>query len=381
MELARPSYLRDIQERLQDSVIVALLGPRQVGKTTLARMVADEVHTPVHFFDLESPADLARLANPELTLSPLDGLVILDEIQRLPELFPVLRVLADRRERPARFLILGSASVDLIKGASESLAGRISFVDVAGFSLQETGTGENGTLWWRGGFPPAFLARTDKAARRWHEGFLRAVLEQDIPQLGIRIPSTTLRRFWTMIAHYHGQVLNLAELARSLGSSEPTARRYLDVLCGTYLVRQLPPWFENLKKRQVKAPKVYVRDSGICHTLLGLSDPDALAGHPKLGASWEGYCIEQILTKTRDREAYFWATHAGAELDLFLFHKGQRVGVEFKYTETPSTTKSMRVAMEDLKLDHLYVVHPGQHTFPLGAKLTALPLPNLLERL
>ncbi|MEZ5325937.1 MAG: ATP-binding protein [Verrucomicrobiales bacterium] len=380
MLLDRPEYVQLITDRLEDSPIVGLPGPRQAGKTTLARMIADTLpETDVHVFDLESPADLARLTNPELALSPLQGLVVLDEIQRMPELFPVLRVLADRPETPARFLILGSASPELLKGAGESLAGRISFVDVSGFSLSEVGSEHLQDRWWRGGFPRAYLAKSDETCRQWHEDFFRTFLERDIPQLGITIPAATLRRFWTMIAHFHGQIWNAAELARSLGSSEPTARRYLDILCGTYVVRQLPPWFENLKKRQVKAPKVYIRDSGVCHALLGIEDRTALASHPKVGASWEGFAMEQILSVTGDRNAYFWATHAGAELDLLVFHKGKRLGFEFKYSEKPSTTKSMHAAAEDLDLDHLYVVHPGKHQFPLTETITAIPLPELLE--
>lgn len=380
MNLARPSYLDTIRERLVDYPVVALPGPRQVGKTTLARLFAVSLEgMPVHWFDLESPVDLARLSNPELALSPLRGLVILDEIQRMPELFPVLRVLADRPETPARFLILGSASLELVKGARESLAGRLSFVDVTGFTLEETGEEHLRQRWWRGGFPRAYLARNDRAASQWQEDFFRTFLEQDIPQLGIRVPATTLRRLWTMLAHYHGQIWNASELARALGSSEPTARRYLDILVGTYMVRQLPPWFENLKKRQVKAPKIYIRDSGVCHALLGLESMEALESHPKLGASWEGFALEQILAVTGDSNAYFWATHSGAELDLLVVHRGRRVGFEFKYSENPSTTKSMQIALADLGLDHLYVVYPGQHRIPLTESITASPLPDLLH--
>lgn len=371
-----------IQSRLRDYPVVALPGPRQAGKTTLARMLVKESSgIECHHFDLESPADLARLANPELVLSPLRGLIILDEIQRMPELYPILRILADRPDLPARFLILGSASPALVEAASETLAGRISFIDVSGFSLSEVGTEHQAKRWWRGGFPRAYLARDDQATRQWHEDFFRTFLEQDIPQLGIRIPAITLRRFWTMVAHYHGQILQVSELARSLGTSEPTARRYLDILCGTYVVRQLPPWFENLKKRQVKAPKIYIRDSGILHALLAIPDAVALESHPKLGASWEGFAIEQILSVTGDREAYFWATHGGAELDLLIFHRGKRIGIEFKYNEKPSTSKSMRIAEEDLGLDHLYVVHPGKHSFPLTETITASTLPDLIDTL
>lgn len=382
MIINRQRYLTLIQARLRDNPVVALPGPRQAGKTTLARMfVKASPGIESHHFDLESPADLARLANPELVLSPLRGLIILDEIQRMPELYPVLRVLADRPDLPARFLILGSASPTLVEAASETLAGRISFIDVSGFSLSEVGTEHQAKRWWRGGFPRAYLARDDQATRQWHEDFSRTFLEQDIPQLGIRIPATTLRRFWTMVAHYHGQILQVSELARSLGTSEPTARRYLDILCGTYVVRQLPPWFENLKKRQVKAPKIYIRDSGILHALLAIPDATALESHPKLGASWEGFAIEQILSVTGDREAYFWATHGGAELDLLIFHRDRRIGIEFKYNEKPSTSKSMRIAAEDLRLDHLYVVHPGKHSFPLTETITASTLPDLIDTL
>ncbi len=382
MILTRATYLSAIRERLADYPVVALTGPRQVGKTTLARLYAEALDDqPVHRFDLESPADLARLSNPELALSRLEGLVILDEIQRLPELFPVLRVLADRPGTPARFLIFGNASLELVKGASESLAGRLSFVDVSGFTLEETGEKHLRKRWWRGGFPRAFLARDDRAMRQWHEDFFRTFLEQDIPQLGIRVPAMTLRRFWTMLAHYHGQIWNASELARSLGASEPTTRRYLDILSGTYIVRQLPPWFESLKKRQVKAPKIYIRDSGVCHALLGLESMEALEAHPKLGASWEGFALEQILAVTGDTNAYFWATHSGAELDLLVFHQGKRLGFEFKYSEKPSTTKSMQIALTDLRLDHLYVVYPGQHRIPLTESITANSLPDLLHTL
>lgn len=382
MILPREKYLLSIRERMRDYPVVALLGSRQAGKTTLANLLAQSVQDKeVHHFDLESPADLARLANPQLVLSALQGIVILDEIQRMPELFPLLRVLADRPNLPARFLILGSASPDLVAGASESLAGRISFIDVFGFSLSELGTENLERCWWRGGFPKAYLARSDKTAHRWYEDFFRTFLERDIPQLGIRIPASTLRRFWTMVAHYHGQILKISELARSLGSSEPTARRYLDILSGTYVVRQLPPWFENLKKRQVKSPKVFIRDSGILHALLGIPRPNALHSHPKLGASWEGFAMEQILSITGDREAYFWATYSGAELDLLLFRYGRRLGFEFKYADNPSTSKSMHITLSDLDLDHLYIVHPGENSFALTEDISAITLPGVLKLL
>ena len=379
MDVRRTAYLQTIRERLRDNPIVSLVGPRQAGKTTLARMLVEESTEAVHFFDLEAPADLARLSNPELALRPLAGLIILDEIQRRPDLFPLLRVLADRRPTSARYLILGSASPALIKEGSESLAGRVSFVDVTGFSLRELPAPDLSRLWWRGGFPRAYLAPDDIATRQWHDDFRRTFLERDIPQLGIQVPATTLGRFWTMVAHFHGQILNQAELARALGSSEPTARRYLDILSGTYVVRQLPPWFENLKKRQVKSPKIYIRDSGILHALLGVASPEGLQSHPKLGASWEGFCLEQVLGLCGDRAAYFWATQGGAELDLLLFHEGRRLGFEFKFSEQPATTKSMRIAQQDLSLDHLYIVHPGEHDYPLDASITAIPLTHLLD--
>jgi predicted AAA+ superfamily ATPase len=379
MNIQRTAYFQTIQQRLLENPIVSLVGPRQTGKSTLARMVAKASAQTVHFFDLESPSDLARLAQPELVLRPLQGLVILDEVQRRPDLFPLLRVLADRPDIPARFLILGSASPELMKASSESLAGRVSFIDVTGFSLAELGADALSRLWWRGGFPRAFLASSDRATRQWLEDFRRTFLERDIPQLGIQVPAVTLGRFWTMVAHYHGQVLNLAELARSLGSSEPTARRYLDILSGTCVVRQLPPWFQNLRKRQLRSPKVYIRDAGLLHALLGIANPAGLQSHPKLGASWEGFCLEQILCVCGDRDAYFWGTHSGAELDLLLFHKGRRLGIEFKFSDRPGTTKSMRVVLQDLALDHLYVVHPGEHTFALDATITAISLPRLLD--
>lgn len=381
MNLQRTGYLDTLHLRLTESPVVALVGPRQAGKTTLARMLAESWRGLVHSFDLESPADLARLANPELALRSLEGLVILDEVQRRPDLFPLLRVLADRPGLPARFLVLGSASPALVESGSESLAGRVAFIDVTGFSLAELGSQALAPLWWRGGFPRAYLAPGDDAARRWIEDFRRTFLERDIPQLGLRVPAATLGRFWMMLAHYHGQVLNQAELARALASSEPTARRYLDILCGTYVVRQLLPWFENLKKRQVRSPKVYIRDSGILHALLGVPDAAALQGHPKLGASWEGFCLEQILSVCGERNAYFWGTHSGAELDLLLTHRGRRLGFEFKYADQPATTKSMRVALQDLQLDHLYVVHPGEHRFPLDEAITAITLPALITEL
>ncbi len=376
--LKRQQYLKTIEERLGVVPVVALLGPRQVGKTTLARRIR---RADVHYFDLEDPTVANRLAEPKTALEPLTGLVVLDEIQRMPELFPLLRVLADRKPLPARFLILGSASPGLMRGVSESLAGRVSFVDINGFDLIEVGKKVLRKLWWRGGFPRAFLADSDADCRKWQEDFLRTILERDLPQLGINIPAMTLRRFWTMLAHYHGQIWSSAELARSLGSSEPTARRYLDMFASMFLVRELPPWFENLGKRQVKSPKVYIRDSGLLSYLLGLETFAALEGHPKLGASWEGFALEEVLRITGDRDAYFWATHTGAELDLLVHWRGKRWGFEFKYSDGPVMTKSLHVVLADLKPERVFVVYPGKETYLLHERVEALPLIQLHERL
>jgi predicted AAA+ superfamily ATPase len=377
--IPRDDAVRRIGEAFEVHPIVALLGPRQVGKTTLARQFAGR-DLP-SWFDLENPVDLQRLAAPLTVLQELSGLVVIDEIQRRPDLFPLLRVLVDRPESPARFLILGSASPDLVRGASESLAGRVGFVDLAGFDLTEVGQPLWNRLWTRGGFPRSFLAKDDQASMAWREGFIRTFLERDIPQLGITIPSETLRRFWTMVSHYHGQLWNGAQIGRSLGVSETTARRYLDILAGSYVLRILPPWHQNLRKRQVKAPKTYLRDSGLLHALLGLEDEPAVLGHPKLGASWEGFALEQVLTLLESREAYFWATHAGAELDLLVPVRGERFGFEFKYADAPRRTRSMLVAMEDLSLEHLWVIYPGKDSYALHEAITAVPLASLRENI
>jgi predicted AAA+ superfamily ATPase len=376
--IARPDYLDAIRQRLRHNPIVALLGPRQTGKTTLARLYTAD--RPCEFLDLERAAHFDRLREPEAALAPLRGLVVIDEIQRRPELFNVLRVLADRRPVPARFLILGSASPDIVRGVSESLAGRVAFVDVGGLNLAEVDARQLRRLWWRGGFPAAFTAMTEQASAQWLEDFIRTLLERDVPQLGFSLPAATLRRFWTMVAHYHGQKWNAAELARSLGASEPTTRKYLDILTGMFLVRQLPPWFENVGKRQVKAPKVYIRDSGLLHVLLKLDSLAALEAHPKLGASWEGFALEQILRLAGDRDAYFWSAHSEPELDLLLFRGQRRIGFEFKYGDAPAPTKSMHTAFADLKLDRLYVVYPGAESMSLAEKVELLPLAQLHEQ-
>ena len=370
--LCREQALRRVRDSLRVNPIVALLGPRQCGKTTLARQLADL--EPCEFFDLEHPVDLQRLSVPLQTLGPLTGLVILDEVQRRPDLFEILRVLADRPDNAARFLLLGSASPQLVKGASESLAGRVGFVDLAGFTLAEVGVDQAATRWVRGGFPRSFLAADDKSSMGWRDGFVRTFLERDIPQLGITVPAETLRRFWTMVAHDPGRVWNAAEFARALGASQGTARRYLDILAGAFMVRVLPPWFENIKKRQVKAPKIYLRDSGLLHGLLQLTTLADLAGHPKVGASWEGFAIEEVIAALQTRDAYYWATHGGAELDLLVHANGKRYGFEFKYADAPGTTRSMHSALKDLSLERLWVVYPGDKEYALRDKITALPL-------
>jgi hypothetical protein len=375
--IERPTYLKQLAAAVRRSPVTALMGPRQCGKTTLARMFQQGKNAS--HFDLESQADLQRLQNPEMMLGALKGLVVLDEIQVMPALFNVLRVLADRPRNPARFLILGSASPDILKRTSESLAGRVEFVELGGFDLLETGADTWKDLWRRGGFPRSYLSRSDPDSEAWREGFIKTFLERDIPQLGISIPAAAMRRFWTMLSHYHGQTWNASELARSMGLSDKTVHSYLDILTGTYMVRQLQPWHENIGKRQVKAPKIYLRDSGILHALMNLGDDMALQAHPRVGASWEGFALEMVLRRLRPGEAYFWGTHSGAELDLLLTHRGRRFGFEFKYSEAPRVTRSAHTAISDLQLDHVWVVHPGEHAFPIEKKITAMPLTHISE--
>ena len=375
--ISRPEPIRQIEASFQIHPVTALLGPRQCGKTTLARLIAEQ--EPSTVFDLENPVDIQRLSAPMQALKDLSGLVIIDEVQRKPELFELLRVLVDRSGQNARFLLLGSASPHLVKGVSESLAGRIGFVDLAGFQLWEVGVQHRDRLWIRGGLPKAFLADSVPDSTQWRESFIRTFLERDIPQFGITIAAETLRRFWTMVAHYHGQVWNAAEFARALGTAENTARRYLDILTGAYMVRVLPPWFENLKKRQVRAPKIYIRDSGLFHSLLQVSTLADLRGHPKIGASWEGFALEHIIRVFRTRDAYFWATHAGAELDLMVTIAGRRYGFEFKYTDAPGRKRSMHIAIEDLELEHLWVIYPGDQKYTLDSKITVIPLEEILQ--
>jgi predicted AAA+ superfamily ATPase len=373
----RARYLEALTTALGRSPITALLGPRQVGKTTLARLLAET--RPATFFDLESQPDIRRLQNPELALSSLAGLVIIDEIQVMPELFTALRVLVDRAQNHARFLILGSASPDIVKKVSETLAGRVEFVELNPFDLSEVGPDHWQPLWVRGGFPRSFLAASDADSAAWREGFIRTFLERDIPQLGFAIPAATMRRFWTMLAHYHGQTWNASELGRAMGMTDKTVRSYLDLLTGAFMVRQLQPWYANIGKRQVRAPKIYLRDTGLLHGLLGLSDWASLLAHPRVGASWEGFVIEQALRAIRPVEAYFWATHGGAELDLLVFHHGRRFGLEAKFSEAPAVTRSMHIALDTLTLDHLWVVHPGPHTYPVDEKITMCAVPDLVS--
>jgi len=373
--VARDSLRGTVQSALKRSPVVALLGPRQCGKTTLARQLALE--QDVEFIDAESPAGRRRLEHPMAALEPLRGLTVIDEAQLQPGLFPVLRVLVDRPRTTARFLLLGSASPDLIKGVSESLAGRVAFVDMGGFDLGEVGEAGQRQLWLRGGFPRSFLADDEAASFAWREDFIRTFLERDIRMFGVNVPPDTLRRLWTMVAHYHGQIWNSSEVGRSLGEAHTTVKRHLDILSGALVVRQLPPWFENLGKRQVKSPKVYVRDSGVLHALAGLPSRRAVEESPRLGASWEGFVVEEAVRLVGGRNACFWGTQAGAELDLLLLIGGRRYGVEVKYGDAPGLTKSMHTALADLKLERLWVVYPGKESFPLERRVQLVSLATL----
>lgn len=383
--ILRRKHLEQLTAKLADFPIVALLGPRQAGKTTLARQLKSSWDGPVRHFDLEDPDDLARLSDPAFVLRPLTGLVVLDEIQLRPDLFPLLRVLADRDGAPARFLILGSAAPELLRHTAETLAGRVAFHELDGLALEElvSSTFTLDTLderWLRGGFPRALLASSVRGSREWRAAFIRTYLERDLPQLGINLSGVTMRRFWTMLAHYHGQTWNGSELGRALGVSDKTVARWLDILEGTYMAFRLPPWHANLGKREVKAPKVYIADSGILHTLLGTGDREALLAHPKCGASWEGFMIREVLRRTGARrdEAFFWGLHTGAELDLLIRQGGRTLGFEFKLTASPRVTPSMRSAREALRLERLYVVcHGAGEPWPLSEGIIALPAMNL----
>ncbi len=368
----RDSLLNALNRALSRSRVVVLTGPRQCGKTTLARELLDE--ESINYFDLEDPASLARLDEPMTALRPLRGLVVVDEVQRRPDLYPVLRVLADRSDSSAHFLILGSASGDLLRQTSESLAGRMEQVTLGGFSLDELGPEVEETLWLRGGFPLSYLAANEADSVAWRKSFIQTLLERDFPQWGVRVPAVALQHLWAVVAHYHGQTWNAAEPARALGVGESTTRRHLDLLTDAFMIRQLQPFHANLRKRQVKSPKIYVRDSGLLHQLLGVDSLKALLTHPKIGASWEGFVIEQLLGSVPHDEAFFWATHQGAEIDLVLRRGDELLGVECKRTDTPRLTRSIVIALEDLGLDRVAVVYPGVKRFPLSEQVEAVPL-------
>ena len=380
--MKRDRYLHDIALQLEVHKSCALLGPRQVGKTTLAKQFAENFSPDqIHLFDLENPLDLTKFDNPMLLLTPLmqaGNLIVIDEIQRRPELFPVLRVLVDNH--PGKILILGSASRDLIRQSSETLAGRIGYIEVAPFSYEETNEVDN--LWVRGGFPQSYLAQSAEKSFIWREAYIRTFLEMDIPGLGFNIPAQQVYRFWMMLCHYHGQIFNTSEIARSMAISDHMARKYLDILVGTFMMRTLHPWFENISKRQVKSPKIYFRDSGILNALLGIKDLKQLTSYPRLGAFWEGFALEEVLRKYRasQEECFFWATQSGAELDLLLHKNAKRIGFEFKYSDSPKLTPSMRIAQTDLKLDHLYVIYPGEGQFPMAEQVTACGLKTFINQ-
>ena len=379
--IKRSAHLRELNRLLSHNPVVALLGARQVGKTTLARELARSRKAPTHFFDLESTADLSRLADPLLALSPLRGLVVLDEVQRRPDLFPTLRVLSDRPRRPARFLVLGSASPELLRQSSETLAGRIAYHELPGFRLSEVAESKADLLWLRGGFPRSFTPRSHRQSYEWRGFFIRDFLERDVPRLGIRIPGATLERFWSMLAHYHAQVWNGSELARAFGVSQHAVRRYLDTLEATFMVRSLKPWSANIGKRQIKSPKIYIRDSGILHRLLNVSTRAELERHPKVGASWEGFIVENLIQAlgVEERQCYFWAAHSGAEIDLVVHRGGRLRGFEIKRTTAPVVTRSMRSALRELKLDRIDVIHAGAESFALDKRIHAVSAGRLLR--
>ena len=374
--IPRHQHEASVRELLRRFPVVGLIGARQVGKTTLARRLIAGEREPVTVFDLEDPTDEAELADPKLALEPLHGLVVIDEVQRMEGLFRLLRVLVDRPDNAARFLVLGSAGPDLLRQSSETLAGRIAYHELPPFSIGETGIEAIRRLWSRGGFPPSFLAPDDEGSYAWRGAFIRTFLERDLPQLGVSVPAATMRRFWTMLAHYHANRWNGAEIGRALGASAPTVNTYVDALVDSLVVRKLLPWYENLKKRQVRAPKVYVADPGLLHALLGIEDESALMGHPKSGASWEGFAMQEIvrtLGVNWDR-CHYWATHRGAELDLLVMDGGRRIGFEFKRTSAPAMTRSMHSALSDLKLDRLYLVFPGDSRFRIHERAEAVGL-------
>jgi predicted AAA+ superfamily ATPase len=379
--VSRSTYLQRLNEATRRSPVTALLGPRQAGKTTLARAFAQQSSgdLAVTHFDLESQPDVRRLQNPELVLGSLGGLVVIDQIQVAPQLFSTLRILVDRPENKARFLVLGSASPEIIKNVSETLAGRVEAIELQGFDLGEIDPEQWQTLWVRGCFPRSYLADSDEDSLAWREGFVRTFLERDIPRLGIAVPTPNMRRFWTMLAHNHGQTWNASAMGRAMGLSDKTVRSYLDVLTGTFMVRQLQPWYTNIGKRQVKSPRIFLRDTGLLHALLDLPNRHSLMAHPQVAASWEGFVLEQVLQAVKPTQAYFWATHSGAELDLLFFHRGQRYGIAMKLNEAPDATRSMRQAIKDLELRHVWIIYPGQHSYSIDHNLTVYPLQAVTE--
>ena len=374
--IERKDITRHITQALGSGRIVSLLGSRQCGKTTLARHFAKPGSSL--YFDLEDPVDSAKLVEPKNVLENLTGTVVIDEVQRQPELFPLLRVLADRVPLPAKFLILGSASPNLIKHSSESLAGRVERIKIGGFSLSEVGEKKAEQLWLRGGLPRAFLSESDKESFTWLKEYTQSFVERDLPLHGVSLPPMTLLRFWTMLAHYHGQIFNASEIARSLGISVMTVKRYVDVLTGVFMIRQVQPWFGNIKKRQVKSPKIYFYDTGVLHSLLGIQTMDDLLAHPKYGASWEEFVIEEVIRSVEPHEVFFWATHQGAEIDL-VFNKGGRMyGVEIKRADAPTMTPAMRIALEDLKLKRIAVVYPGKKRYSIHKQIDVVPFDEIL---
>ena len=376
--IKRNEIITRVEQAVKRSQVTAILGPRQCGKTTLAHMFAKKKES-VHFFDLEDPLVHTQLQNPQLILTPLKGLIILDEIQLKPELFSLLRVLSDRNPLPARFLILGSASPDIIRHTSESLAGRIEFIEIQGFSLKETDGQSLKKLWLRGGMPRSFLANSEEDSIAWRNDFIRTFLERDILKLGYRLTSMTMRRLWYMLAHYHGQIWNASAIGGALGLDYKTVNHYLDILAGTYTVKIIQPWHENIKKRQVKSPRVYIQDSGILHTLLDVSNFMELTRHPKCGASWEGFAIMQLLSRTDVKEGYFWSTYQGAEIDLLIKKGPKKIGFECKFSDAPKLTKSMITALETLDLSHLYIIYPGETSYALHLKITVISLSEIVE--
>jgi uncharacterized protein len=374
MLLARDKGIKLLRDYLELFPVVAIIGPRQSGKTTLVKLFSNQSKADITFFDLEDQFDLAQLNNPQLALQDVKGYVVIDEIQRKPEIFPVLRVLADKKKHDTKFIILGSASRDLINKSSETLAGRIGYIELTPFSLSNVDSIEK--LWLRGGFPLSYLAKNQSNSFLWRKEYIRTFLERDIPNLGIRIPARTLSQFWQMLAHYHGQVINLSKLANSLQVSSPTIKNYLNILSGTFMVRQLQPYFINTKKRLVKAPKIFFRDSGIFHALLNIESKEALRTHPFLGASWEGFALEEFIRQEdlKEDECFFWSVHNGPELDLVFERDGKRFGCEIKYSDSPVVTKSMYSAIEELSLEKITIIYPGTRSFKLDKKIEVKPL-------